>query len=67
MNDSLPDPEKLLEIADHIDALRNVLLPTWRAATNDPRAAQVVYQLEDQRMQNDLRSWADSIAKRIAT
>lgn len=53
-----PDPEKLREIADHIDTMRRVLLPTWEAAVGDPHAARVVAALRNQAMQDDLRAWA---------
>lgn len=58
---SYPHPDSLREIADHIDTLRRVILPTWLAATDDPHADEVVEALRDQAMQNDLRSWADYI------
>lgn len=51
-------PDNLREIADHIDTLRRVILPTWQAATDDPHAAEVVTALRNTAMQDDLRDLA---------
>jgi hypothetical protein len=37
----LPDPEKLREIAFHIEKLRNVILPVWQTAAQDETSAGV--------------------------
>jgi len=52
-------PDNLRAIADHIDTLRRVLLPSWEAASKDPHAAEVVAALRDTTMQDDLRALAD--------
>jgi hypothetical protein len=52
-------PDDLRIIAEHIDSLRRVILPTWEAATDDPHAAQVVAALRNTAMQDDLRALAD--------
>lgn len=54
----LPNPDKLREIAGHIDTLRRAILPTWQAASDDPHAPEVVQMLLDRQMQDDLRAWA---------